>query len=241
VKKLMLMAAVAAMVLAAAAPVVAQNVASVQSTQVLQQVGGDQFATATGSGEGDVAAANNQEFNATQVQQSAAIAGTGNAAAQNVGDGGAKATAGVPSGSHHHPSSGDDNGGSATNVATVEATQVLQQVGGDQYANATGTGGGDTAAANNQEFNATQVQQALAIAGEGNAAAQNANVEPAAADNDTAPLIDQSESNGGVVVVQPGDTLTVIAAEVGTTVEALVALNDIENPDLIFPGQVLAF
>jgi hypothetical protein len=64
----------------------AVNFAYVESDQSLQQVGGDQFATATGSGDGDVAAANNQEFEATQTQQSLAIAGEGNAAAQNAGD-----------------------------------------------------------------------------------------------------------------------------------------------------------
>lgn len=40
-------------------------------------------------------------------------------------------------------------------------------------------------------------------------------------------------------VVKKGDTLSTIAAAHGTTVAALVRLNDIENPNLIFPGQVL--
>jgi hypothetical protein len=39
--------------------------------------------------------------------------------------------------------------------------------------------------------------------------------------------------------VQPGDTLTKIAVKYGVTVDELVALNDIENPDLIYVGQVL--
>jgi LysM repeat protein len=39
--------------------------------------------------------------------------------------------------------------------------------------------------------------------------------------------------------VQPGDTLTKIAARFGVTVSALVALNHIENPNLIEVGQVL--
>jgi LysM repeat protein len=39
--------------------------------------------------------------------------------------------------------------------------------------------------------------------------------------------------------VKKGDTLSAIAAAHGTTVAALVRLNDIENPNLIFPGQVL--
>ncbi len=40
-------------------------------------------------------------------------------------------------------------------------------------------------------------------------------------------------------VVQPGDTLGRIAADHGTTVAALAAANGIDNPDLIYPGQVL--
>lgn len=39
--------------------------------------------------------------------------------------------------------------------------------------------------------------------------------------------------------VQPGDTLWSIAQRYGTTVEQIVALNNIANPNLIFPGQVL--
>jgi LysM repeat protein len=40
-------------------------------------------------------------------------------------------------------------------------------------------------------------------------------------------------------IVQPGDTLTHIARRFGTTVEAIVAVNEIANPDLILIGQVL--
>lgn len=43
----------------------------------------------------------------------------------------------------------------------------------------------------------------------------------------------------GTYVVQPGDTLYRLALRFGTTVEALVALNDIANPDLIYVHQVL--
>jgi LysM repeat protein len=39
--------------------------------------------------------------------------------------------------------------------------------------------------------------------------------------------------------VQPGETLGVIAQQYGVTIDLIVAANDIENPDLIFPGQVL--
>lgn len=39
--------------------------------------------------------------------------------------------------------------------------------------------------------------------------------------------------------VRPGDTLWAIARRFGTTVEALVQANDIPDPNLIYPGQVL--
>lgn len=39
--------------------------------------------------------------------------------------------------------------------------------------------------------------------------------------------------------VQPGDTLFDIARRFGSTVDALVEANDISDPDLITPGQVL--
>lgn len=40
-------------------------------------------------------------------------------------------------------------------------------------------------------------------------------------------------------VVQQGETLYGIARQVGTTVEALVAANNIADPDVIHPGQEL--
>lgn len=40
-------------------------------------------------------------------------------------------------------------------------------------------------------------------------------------------------------VVQPGDTLSLIAAEFGTTVLAIVELNGIADPSLIHPGDVI--
>ncbi|MCP4185895.1 MAG: LysM peptidoglycan-binding domain-containing protein [Hyphomicrobiales bacterium] len=40
-------------------------------------------------------------------------------------------------------------------------------------------------------------------------------------------------------IVQPGDTLTHIARQFGSSVEAIVQANDIADPDLIIPGQVL--
>jgi soluble lytic murein transglycosylase-like protein len=43
----------------------------------------------------------------------------------------------------------------------------------------------------------------------------------------------------GGYTIQPGDTLTGIAAEHGTTVAELVEANGIANPDLIYAGQTL--
>lgn len=40
-----------------------------------------------------------------------------------------------------------------------------------------------------------------------------------------------------VYTVQPGDTLSGIAAAYGTTYQRLAAVNDISNPNLIYPGQ----
>jgi rare lipoprotein A len=51
----------------------------------------------------------------------------------------------------------------------------------------------------------------------------------------------QVASSGGVYVVQSGDTLTGIAAELGITVEDLAAANGIEDPDLIYAGQTLYY
>jgi hypothetical protein len=42
-----------------------------------------------------------------------------------------------------------------------------------------------------------------------------------------------------IYIVQPRDTLWKIAKKYNTTVEAIVALNKIETPDLIYPGQKL--
>lgn len=39
--------------------------------------------------------------------------------------------------------------------------------------------------------------------------------------------------------VTPSDTLTKIARKYGTSVSALVSVNGIKNPDLIYDGQVL--
>ena len=39
--------------------------------------------------------------------------------------------------------------------------------------------------------------------------------------------------------MQPGDTLYRIAVKFGTTVSAIADANNITNPNLIYPGQVL--
>lgn len=40
-------------------------------------------------------------------------------------------------------------------------------------------------------------------------------------------------------IVQPGDTLYKIARKFNTTVQAILAVNNIPNPNLIYPGQLL--
>lgn len=42
-----------------------------------------------------------------------------------------------------------------------------------------------------------------------------------------------------IYTVQKGDTLWKLAKRFNTTVEDILAVNDIENPDLIYPGQRL--
>ena len=48
-----------------------------------------------------------------------------------------------------------------------------------------------------------------------------------------------SPDGSATYTVRPGDTLWAIARRFGTTVEALVQANDIPDPNLIYPGQVL--
>jgi LysM repeat protein len=42
-------------------------------------------------------------------------------------------------------------------------------------------------------------------------------------------------------MVQPGETLSGIAAKLGTSVEYLAMHNGIANPDLIYSGQALLY
>ncbi len=47
--------------------------------------------------------------------------------------------------------------------------------------------------------------------------------------------------SGGSYEVQSGDTLTGIAGELGTSVDALMAANGLTDPDLVYAGQTLAY
>lgn len=51
--------------------------------------------------------------------------------------------------------------------------------------------------------------------------------------------VNEKTSTVTTYTVQSGDTLSKIAARFGTTVEQLVRLNNIRNPNLIYPGEVL--
>jgi len=46
---------------------------------------------------------------------------------------------------------------------------------------------------------------------------------------------------GGSYVVQSGDTMTGIAAELGTSVDDLMAANGLTNPDYVYAGQTLVY
>lgn len=48
-----------------------------------------------------------------------------------------------------------------------------------------------------------------------------------------------AQAEGPVYIVEPGDTLTAIALKFGTTVEALVAANGIQDPSILIPGMEL--
>jgi len=55
----------------------------------------------------------------------------------------------------------------------------------------------------------------------------------------TAPVLSAGPASAITVQVEPGETLSSIAAEYGTTVAALAAANGITNPNLIYAGTVL--
>lgn len=52
-----------------------------------------------------------------------------------------------------------------------------------------------------------------------------------------APYEAPTATEGDVYIVQPGDTLSAIAQNFGTTYQQLAALNGIANPNFIYPGQ----
>jgi LysM repeat protein len=45
------------------------------------------------------------------------------------------------------------------------------------------------------------------------------------------------QTGGRIYIVQPGDTLFTIAENYNSSVDILSELNNIDNPDLIYPGQ----
>lgn len=49
----------------------------------------------------------------------------------------------------------------------------------------------------------------------------------------------EHQSDSSTYMVKAGDTLSAIARKKNTTTDLLVKLNDIKNPNLIYPGQVL--
>ena len=50
---------------------------------------------------------------------------------------------------------------------------------------------------------------------------------------------DINDTSHKLYIVRRGNTLTQIAAEYGVTIESIVRLNEIANPNLIFTGQIL--
>ena len=53
------------------------------------------------------------------------------------------------------------------------------------------------------------------------------------------PLTALAQETGPVYIVQPGDTLFLIAQRFGTTVEAIASINNITDPSVIVPGSEL--
>lgn len=52
-------------------------------------------------------------------------------------------------------------------------------------------------------------------------------------------LVQRTISSAAIYVVQKGDSLWSIAKKYNTTVDEILAVNDIENPEMIYPGQKL--
>lgn len=51
--------------------------------------------------------------------------------------------------------------------------------------------------------------------------------------------VSPGSAQGRTYTIQPGDSIWAIARRFGTTVEAIVRINGIRNPELIYPGEVL--
>lgn len=51
--------------------------------------------------------------------------------------------------------------------------------------------------------------------------------------------IPSGSSDGDYYVVRPGDSLWSVAQRYGTTVSELTRFNNLHNPNLIYPGQVI--
>jgi len=62
---------------------------------------------------------------------------------------------------------------------------------------------------------------------------------PPPASSPTAAASATPEATPLVHIVQSGESISLIAVEYGTTVEAIVELNELRNPNLIVPGQRL--
>ena len=66
------------------------------------------------------------------------------------------------------------------------------------------------------------------------------NETPTLEENNTTPVVTPPQNSSTVAyTVKSGDTLSEIAKEYGTTINAIASLNNISNPDLIYVGQYL--
>lgn len=84
------------------------------------------------------------------------------------------------------------------------------------------------------------------VAGAGGYAADRTYEEPAPAEAAYAEADYDGGSggeaaSGGSYVVQSGDTMTGIAAELGTSVDDLMAANGLTDPDYVYAGQTLVY
>lgn len=70
----------------------------------------------------------------------------------------------------------------------------------------------------------------------GDAASPTAEPEPGPTDDQASPDVDATPREH---IVARGESISLIALEYGVTIEEIVALNELENPDVIVPGQRL--